>query len=171
MMKANPNRIPFDVREYNRKNISTFEIDDFEFTVDELKYVPNFHSMDKAKISISVLNAGSMMTLSLTVFGECKLVDSHDGNIIPYELDDSVDVIIAPDNEEENDIFPDDDGIYDLRGSVLALLFDAIPKNYSLVPLKKVECDNYTIISEDDYRKEHSKAVSAFGELDESDYE
>ena len=171
MMKANDNRIPFDVREFNRKNSSSFVIDDFSFTSDELRYVPNFHSMNEAKIHISVLNAGSMMTLTLSVEGNCKLIDAHDGAIIDYELDDSVDVIIAPENEEECDIFPDDDGIYDLRGSILALMFDAIPKNYSLVPLKKVENDNYCIMSEEEYMKEHARSSSPFDSLDDTDFD
>lgn len=169
-MKENLNRIPFDFRQYLKKNQTEFEVTDFQFTPDELKYVPSFHDFHEASIHVLVMNAGSMMTLTFSVEGTCHLVDAHDGNIVDYDLDDEVDVIIAPDNEEENDIFPDEDGIYDLRGCVLALLYDAIPKNYSLVPLKKVEQDNYVVISEDDYFKEHKKSSSPFDDLDSNDY-
>lgn len=161
------NRIPFDLRSFQSKKNSSFEIQNFSFTEAEKRYVPNFNSLDKAKIHVSVINAGDMFTLTFDVYGECSLIDAHDSSIIPYILDDSVDVIIAPNSEEENDIFPDEDGIYDLRGSVLALLYDAIPKNYSLVELTKIEKDNYVVMSEDEYKKEHQKNKNAFASLDE----
>lgn len=166
------NRIPFDVRDFNKKNQAEFTIEDFAFTQEELKYIPNFVSLDEAQIFVSVLNAGNMITLTLHVEGNCLLKDAHNGEEIPYDLSDSVDVIIAPDNQEENDIFPDSDGIYDLRGSVLALLFDAIPKNYSEVPLETYSKDNYVVMSQEEYEKTHKqKNNSAFDELNSEDFE
>lgn len=167
-MEEKKNRIPFDLKEITSDGNFEFEIENFAFTDEELKYLPYFKDMGDAYIHVSVFNAHSMVTLTLTVLGPVHLVDSHDGSIIEYDLDDSVDVVINPENDEENDIMPDEDGIYDLRGSILALLFDAIPKNYSLVPLTKVEKDNYVIMSQEEYELLHHKtAKNAFAALDE----
>lgn len=166
------NRIPFDIRQFNLKNNGSFEIDDFHFTEKENAYVPNFVDMGEALIHVDVLNAVSVLTLTLSVSGPCVLKDSHTGENINYELDDSVDVLISKDKEEESDIEPDSDGIYDLRGSVLALLFDAIPKNYSEVPLTSYGKDNYVVMSEEEYRRTHKeKTNSAFSDLDEEDFQ
>jgi hypothetical protein len=169
-MAINENRIPFDVRDYSHSSHDEFDIDEFQFTESEHKYLPNFVDMGDAYIHVEVLNAISMMTLTLTLEGACHLKDEHDGSIIEYELEDSVDVIIAPESEEDNDIEPDEDGVYDLRGSILALLFDAIPKNYSETPLESYQKDNYTVMSQEEYMASKSHAPSAFDDLDLDDY-
>ena len=171
-METKRPRIPFDLKELNHKGELDFEIDDFSFTEEEMKYVPYFKDMGDAYIHVDVFNAHSIVTLTLTVLGNCHLIDAHDGSTIEFPLEDSVDVVINPENEEENDIDPDEDGIYDLRGSILALLFDAIPKNYSLVPLTKIEKDNYVVMSQDEYEMLHRKSSkNVFDALDEFEIE
>lgn len=169
-MAIDENRIPLDIRDYSHTSHDEFDIEGFEFTPSEHKYVPNFVDMGDCVIHVEVLNAISMMTLTLSLEGACHLRDEHDGSIIEYELEDSVDVIIAPESEEDNDIEPDEDGVYDLRGSILALLFDAIPKNYSEVPLKKIEKDNYVVMSQEEYLASKTHAPSAFDNLDLDDF-
>ena len=170
-MMVDEKRIPFDLREACKKNCSSFEIEGFSFTEDEKRYIPYFHDLFKTRIFADVLNAGHLVTLTLSIEGECHLRDSHDGSLIEYELDDTVDVLLGSEKEEENDLFPDEDGIYDLRGSILALFYDAIPKNYSKVPLARIEKDNYVVLSEEEYEKEHQKASSPFDVLDSDDYQ
>lgn len=171
-MMIDEKRIPFDLREMTKKNQTSFEIEDFSFSEDEKRYIPYFHDLFETRIFVDVLNAGNLITLTLTIDGKCHLVDSHDGSIVEYELDDNVDVLLGSEKEEENDLFPDEDGIYDLRGSILALFYDAIPKNYSNVPLTRIEKDNYVILSQEEYEKEHQKASSSpFDVLDSDDYQ
>lgn len=166
-MKEDTNRIPFDVRDYQNASGFSFDIEGFQFTDEEHNYVPNFLSMHEALLHVEGHNAGHMVSLTLSVEGKCLLKDAHTHKEVEYPLDDSVDILFHSENEDENDILPDKDGIYDLRGSVLALLFDAIPKNYSEVPLQRYEEDNFVVMSQDEYEREHQKNASPFRDLDE----
>ena len=162
-------RIPFDLKEY--QNQSSFS---FSFVLNlnerEKAFFPNLISLGDLTFYVDGLNANGMMSLVLSCEGDISLSDAHDHTKIDYSVDDDVEVIIAPNDEESNDILPDEDGIYDLRGSCLALLFDAIPQNYSLVPLETVVTDDYVLMSEDEYnRRKASK--NAFSALDEEDFD
>ena len=168
----NEYRIPFDLNSYLNKNITDFEITDFKFNDDEMKYVPNFISMHEAIIYVHIINAMNVFTLTFSVEGNCLLSDAHNHEEIEYELDDSVDILIDRDNSENSDLLPDEDGIYDLRGCILALLFDAIPKNFSLVPLERYEKDNYIVMSQEEYEATHKKqGNNAFSALDDLEIE
>lgn len=168
-MPEGENRIPLDVRDFQNSASFDFDIPDFQFTKKESGYVPEFLSMHEAVLHVQGHNAGHMISLTISVEGKCLLRDAHSHKEVEYPLSDSVDVLLHSENEEENDILPDKDGIYDLRGSVLALMFDAIPKNYSEVPLERYEEDNFVVMSQDEYEREHAKSSSPFADLDDID--
>lgn len=161
-------RIPFDLREYINRSSSSFDID-FSFTDEEKKYLTNLSSMDDCLIHVDVINSNSIFNLTLTSSADVYLIDSHNGEVVKYELDDNVDITINLNDDNDSDILPDNDGIYDLRPCVLALLYNAIPKNYSTIPLKRIDGDCYTIMSQDEY--ESSKSDNPFSNLDYSDIE
>ncbi len=140
---------------------------DFELTEKEKKYFPNLLSINDTTFVLRVLSLGKLSSLVLLVEGDITLTDAHDLSERSYHLDDSVEITIATDNEDNSDILPDEDGLYDLRGSLLALLFNDIPQNYSEVPLTKIEHENYVLMSEEEYEEEKKKRknTNAFSDL------
>ena len=97
------------------------------------------------------------------------LIDDHDNDRIDeIEINDDVEVTILPGDNESSDIVPDKDGAYDLRGSILALLFSAIPSNYSEVEFKNKDPE-FVVYSDSEYEKEKKKNTSPFSKLDDLD--
>lgn len=140
---------------------------DFQLTDKEKKYFPNLISLGDLKFYMSVISSGTLYSLVIHEEGEIKLSDCHDMTEKTYPLNDEVEVIINPSDEENSDVLADDDGLYDLRGSILALLFNTIPQNYSEVPLTKIKGENYVLMSEEEYEKEKKKNSNAFSALDD----
>ena len=129
------NRIAIDLLSLKEGN----EYDlDFELTEKEMKYFPNLLSLNDSVFVLDVIALGALTTVSISVNGDITLLDAHDQKERDYHLDDSVELTISTEDEENSDLLPDEDGLYDLRGSILALLFNAIPQNYSEVPLKRI---------------------------------
>lgn len=161
-------RIPFDLRDCGNKVKTSFDFD-FDFTDEEKNYLKNYDSMDYCVVYVDVINSNSIVNLNINVEASLYLIDAHNLKKVNYELNDKVSIVINLNSDEDSDILPDNDGIYDLRPVVIALLYNAIPKNYSTVELKKVVTDSYTIMSQAEY--EDSKNNSPFDCLDSSDFE
>lgn len=161
------NRIEFDPRLYTKGASYSFN---FEFTDEEKNYVKQFSSFLDTEIDVNISSYGDIYHIELSIDGPIELLDFHTAKTITYEINDSVEVIVNLENPEESDIEVDEDGIYDLRGCVLALLYNAIPKNYSESELSVYSSDNYVVMSEEEYKKQ-KKSNSPFDELDETDYE
>ena len=104
---------------------------------------------------VRVIALSSIIELNLSVEGDCILEDAHTHEEITYPLSDSVDVVLGVD--EDADILPEEDSGYNLRGAFLALLFNAIPMNYSEVELEKIQTADYVLMSEEEYEKERGK--------------
>ncbi len=155
-------RIAIDLLSLKEGNVYDL---DFELTDKEKKYFPNLLSLNDTAFALEVLSLGKISSLVVTVNGDITLLDAHDLSQRAYHLDDSVEITIATDNEDNSDLLPDDDGLYDLRGSLLALLFNDIPQNYSEVPLTKIEHENYVLMSEEEYEEEKKKRSNAFSDL------
>ena len=126
-MAIDENRIPLDIRDYSHTSHDEFDIEGFEFTPSEHKYIPNFVDMGDCVIHVEVLNAISMMTLTLSLEGACHLRDEHDGSIIEYELEDSVDVIIAPESEAEKLLDVLHKGCYSAGAAVIGRITEEDP--------------------------------------------
>lgn len=138
---------------------------DFELTENEKKYFPNLLSLNDTSFVLEVVSLGKLCSLVVYVDGDITLRDAHDNSERAYHLEDNVEIAIDTDNDENSDILPDDDGLYDLRGSVLAVLFNSIPQNYSEVPLTKIVHENYVLMSEEEYEEEKKKRSNAFSDL------
>ncbi len=156
------NRIAIDL--LSLKEGDAYDLD-FELTEKEKKYFPNLLSLNDSSYVLEVLSLGKLSSLVVSVVGDVTLLDAHDGAERTYHLDDSVEITIATDDDENSDILPDDDGLYDLRGSILAILFNSIPQNYSEVPLTKIVHENYVLMSEEEYEAEKKKRSNAFADL------
>ena len=124
-------------------------------TEKEKKLLPLLVSSSNLSFVVRVIALSSIIELNLSVEGDCILEDAHTHEEITYPLSDSVDVVLGVD--EDADILPEEDGGYNLRGAFLALLFNAIPMNYSEVELEKIQTDDYVLMSEEEYEKERGK--------------
>lgn len=169
-MSLSDNRIVFDP---TRMSYSEEEYQlDFTLTEEEKKSFPNLVSMDDVKYFLKAEEASGYYSLNLRAVGDVILKDSHNGEERTIRLDDDADITLVPSKPEESDLEPDADGVYDLRGSILAILFNAIPKNYSTVILSKTFGENYVLMSEEEYYKEKmEKKSNAFSDLDSEDFE
>lgn len=125
----------------------------FKFTDSEKNVIGNLYDDSDLQIYMDVFPNTDKFSIILHCKGILKLIDSHTLDIVDYSLNDSVDLNIFLNDEKNSDIEKDQDGYYSLRGSILALLYSAIPQNYSLTKLSKIETDSYTLMSEDEYFK------------------
>ena len=160
------NRIIFDPSQ--AKDDEYFDVD-FTLTENEKNYLMNLHSLEDCVFSVHVHEASSIYHLDISVEGNAVLVDAHNGELIDFPLEDSVEVVIDLNDPDSSDIEADEDSLFDLRGSFLALLYNIIPQNYSTVPLTRIETPDYVLMSEEEYEKQKGKS-SAFSALDEKDF-
>lgn len=136
----------------------------FSLTEEEKKYFSNLISIESLSVSLIMHGASSLYNIELFVDGEVTLLDSHILKPVPYSFSDSVEVVIS-EKEEESDIPLDENKEYDLRGSILALIFSCIPDNYSTVELTKIVTDDYTLYSEEEYLKEKQRRNNPFSDI------
>lgn len=172
-MNKEDNRILLDIRKFADSNFKDLPVD-FTLTEAEKKAFPNLIEFTSLDISAKVTAANEYFTVSLFAKGEAKVKDAHGGEIRTLPIEDGVDVLIAPSDLEQSDILPDVDGVYDLRGSILAVLFDAIPDTYSETPFERVETEDYVLMSQEEYekiRKQREKEDNPFASLDAEDFE
>lgn len=145
-----------------KKDICNKHID-FCLTNDEMKNFPNLESLSDVEFTLSCKEVTNGYILTLKEHGAIKLIDGHTLDIVDYLLDDFVDIQIS--ENEDSDIQVEEDGCYDLRGCIIALLFNSIPQNYSKVPLKKIVKEEYTLMSEEEYEKEKQRKNNPFSKL------
>lgn len=93
------------------------------------------------------------LIVDLILKGNVSIIDDHDLQLkeLPVEEDATLSLSSDP---EMADILPSSDGTFDLRPTLLALFYDAVPAVYSTVPLTKIAGDGYTVYSEDEFKKE-----------------
>jgi hypothetical protein len=158
-------RIPLDLASFSGEEE---ELDlDFDLTDDEKKAFQNVLDFKEIVLKGYLSGADNLYKLTLTCKGSILLRDGHDFKRKDlYSLDDQVDLTIDHIDEENSDIHPEPDGSYDLRSSLIALLYDAIPKNYSEIPLKKIVTDDYTLLSEEENERQKNAGNNPFAVLD-----
>lgn len=160
----NDNRVLF-IPSPSKKTSSSFPIP-FALTEEEKSNFPLLVSIDGLKREGKAVLAGNSYSLTLSCHGKVKVKDSHDLSVLTLPIKDDIELVLSSD-KEISDIERDKDGNYDLRGSVLTLLRNAIPQNYSKTKLKKIVTDDYVLISEEEYYKEKQKGRnSPFADLD-----
>lgn len=163
-------RILLDLSSTNKDVGNVYEID-FELTDEEKKSFPSVISFESLVVEEELVSTNYIYVVNLRVYGKVILLDSHDPkNHIPYEFDDDMDITVSPLDLDNSDILPDSDGQYDLRGSILALLFDAIPLSYSETELTKIVTDDYILMSEEEKRREsHSSPFDVLDDMFEEE--
>lgn len=151
----------------NLKLNQTTDID-FFLTDEERKKFSNVEDFVQLDITQNVSGSRDCYLVTLGLSCVVDLIDDHDNDRIDeVEIQDEVQITILPGDDENSDILPDKDGSYDLRGSILALLFSAIPENYSEVDLKNGS-DEFRVYSDEEYQEEKKKKNSPFASLDDS---
>lgn len=167
-MSIDENRIPFLPGSLNQKLNVPFPVD-FQITEEERKHCVNVYDFPSIEVVETITGNKDCYLIRFDLTAVVDLVDSHDPDRIDeIEVSDSVEITLLPGDDENSDIQPDQDGIYDLRGPILALLYSCIPENYSEVELKKV--DGFPVYSESEYQKEKKKKNSPFALLDSDDF-
>jgi hypothetical protein len=167
-MDAKDLRIPLNLAEYHSAAEEEIPLD-FALSDSERQSFPNLLSIADLALYASLSGASNLYTVTVFAKGTVTLRDAHDGKERTVPIDDSVDAAILPNDEENSDLLPDPDGTYDLRSTILALLFDAIPKNYSEVPLRRIETDDYVLMSEEEREREKNAQSNPFSALDGAD--
>ncbi len=148
-----------------KKGTQEFDIP-FVLSEKEKDLFPLLVSADSLALKGKAVAAGNTFALTISCKGKIKRKDSHDLSLLALPVQDEIELVLSPD-KEVSDIERDKDGNYDLRGSVLTLLRNAIPQNYSKTKLKKIVTPDYTLLSEEEYYKEkHSSGNSPFADLD-----
>ncbi len=138
----------------------------FSLSEEEKKLFPLLVSLEDFSLRGRVLSSKDTYALTLSCKGRAKRKDSHDFSLVTIPFSDEIELTLSPD-KEISDIERDKEGNYDLRGSILTLLRNAIPKNYSKTRLTKIVHKDYVLISEEEYEKEkHSSGNSPFADLD-----
>lgn len=95
--------------------------------------------------------------------GAVDLLDDHDLTLKRLKLEEEADLSLSEDPEMA-DVLPDKDGRFDLKPTLLALFYDAIPPVYSTVPLTKIQGDGFAVYSEDEFKAEQEKEKKKIGE-------
>lgn len=126
-------------------------------TEEERRFFPNVQSLDSLLLTARILGQPPVYEAKLSLSGKAVLRDAHDGSSIPLDIDEEVDVVLDESEPENSDLLPEKDGRYDLRGTFLGLLHDALPASYSCVPLGYVETEDYVLMDEDEYEKRRRK--------------
>lgn len=167
-MAIDENRIPFLPGSLNQKLNVPFPVE-FEITEEEKSHCKNVYDFPSVEVTETITGNKDCYLIRFDLDAVVDLIDSHDSERIDeIEVNDSVEITILPGDDENSDILPDSDGIYDLRGPILALLYSSVPENYSEVEMKNVE--GFKVYSESEYQKEKKKKNSPFASLDPDDF-
>lgn len=108
------------------------------------------------EVAVRVKPLDGFILARINMDGIVDVIDDHDMLPKPIEIHEDAELSLSSDPEMA-DIMPDPDGRYDLRPTMLALFYDAVPNVYSTVPLTKLDGDGYTVYSEDAYEEEEER--------------
>ncbi len=137
---------------------------DVGLTAEERKAFVNLLDFADGQLDVSLVGKSPVFQAHVLLSGNALVRDSHDGKERALPIEDGVDLVLDTKDDEESDLPLERDGTFHLRGTFLSLLHDAIPANYSEVPLTRIETDDYVLMSEDEY--ERSRKKTAFSALD-----
>ena len=108
-------------------------------------------SIDEIYVSGYLLGASNIYNLKLMIQGQATLLDDK-----KIDLENDVDIVIDLKDINNSELIPLDDGKYDLRGEILALLYDSIAKN----TVSHDENSFYSIVYQDEDEKEINNPFS-----------
>ena len=108
-------------------------------------------SIDEIYVSGYLLGASNIYNLKLMIQGQATLLDDK-----KIDLENDVDIVIDLKDINNSELIPLDDGKYDLRGEILALLYDSVAKN----TVSHDENSFYSIVYQDEDEKEINNPFS-----------
>lgn len=111
------------------------------------------------EVQVKVKPLDGFILARIRLDGEVNVIDDHSFELKSIIIEEDAELSLSSDPEMA-DIMPDADGRYDLRPTILALFYGAVPNVYSTVPLSTIEGDGYTVYSEDEYEKVEEKETN-----------
>ncbi len=138
---------------------------DVSLAEEEGKGFPNILAFQDGRLDVTIVGKNPVYEASVVLTGVAIVRDGHDGSERELPIQDDVQLVLDVKDMEASDIPMEKDGHFDLRGTFLSLLHDAVPPNYSAVPLTRVETKDYVLMSEEEYERSKRKE-SPFDALD-----
>lgn len=124
----------------------------FELLDEEMdRLFKDVKSIDEIYVSGHLLGASNIYNLKLMIQGQATLLDDK-----KIDLENDVDIVIDLKDINNSELIPLDDGKYDLRGEILALLYDSVAKN----TVSHDENSFYSIVYQDEDEKEINNPFS-----------
>ena len=112
---------------------------DVGLTAEERKAFVNLLDFADGQLDVSLVGKSPVFQAHVLLSGNALVRDSHDGKERALPIEDGVDLVLDTKDDEESDLPLERDGTFHLRGTFLSLLHDAIPANYSEVPLTRID--------------------------------
>lgn len=131
---------------------------------EELKVVPNVRKVEELTFNLwseFEFDHDLPAVIKIKIQARVEIIDDHSFDLIPLVLSDDEDVILS--SSDESEIVEHSGHEVDLRPTLLAVFYSMIPNSYSRLPLTKLELEDCTIYSEEEYGK--IKKNNPFGQL------
>lgn len=132
------------------------EVFDIELTEPEKSVISNLDHFEHIEAYYTINGSDNFYHGDCYIKGLCYLIDSRDiSKKVPYEFNNDVDYQIQIDDEENSDLLPEDNGKYDMRTVILALIYDAIPSFYTDTKLEDNNGEGVNFLTEEEFDKNH----------------
>jgi uncharacterized metal-binding protein YceD (DUF177 family) len=145
---------------------------DFSASIKELNSLNNFYSISKfndCRGSVSFSKVDNILTIDLDLIIDIDLISSYTLKVFNDKMKIKDTLYFTDKNElESDDIFFLEKGILDLEEVIYSLIVTSIPINVHKKGEKYTVSSEYTVYSEDDFKKEKS---SPFDVLKDEDFD
>lgn len=134
----------------------------------------NFVSLDKVNVKVDVCKiSDDLINLNLKILTHAKMLTNIHLNKVDYKININENIIFTLDKQyEDGDIIYLDENYIDIDQLVYSYVVSELPSSIKEEKFDTIEKDNYRIISEDQYQKEHQKRKSSpFDKLKDLDLE
>ena len=150
-IKLSDNKIYID---FNlAKNSKESDVFDIKLTSDEESVISNLDHFEKIEAYYTINGSDSFYNGECFIKGICYLKDARDiSKVIKYPFENDVDFQIQLDDLDNSDLLPENDGNFDIRTVILALIYDAIPSFYTESELSSSD-DSINYFTEDEFDK------------------
>lgn len=138
---------------------------DFLLTEEEKESLTGVLDLKIYSAAYEIVGASQIYTIDIYLDCDFTVLDNHTFKPVTVPVNDEAELALDTKRDEESDIAIGMDGYYDLRPAFLSLLRSMVPLDYSEKPLKKIETDTFTFMSEDEYQEEQKKSSNPFKDL------
>ena len=140
------------------KNLKESEHYNIILSEEEMSILTSLDHFDNIKAYYTLSGSDDYFNGYCQVSGVCYLKDSRDiSHLIEYPFSNDVDFVISLSDEENSDILPEEDGSYDIRPVILALIYDSIPSYYTETDLNSLDDDGTSYFTESEFDKRSVK--------------